>query len=227
MASETRVIPSLVATEDGSLTYLHPVHGASYRSLKGAVTESRLVFLDGSRLAHRPGHWRVLELGFGSGLNFQNTAEAARAAGVALTYVSLEPELIPSDLWLVDSAWKSATPQAPFRQGEITLNIASVRWQDHKPESAAFDAVFHDPFGPAVSPECWTLDSFRWAAKALAPDGVLATYGASSGARRAMREAGLQVGILPGAPGKREMTVAAHSASAISHARLWKAGQPG
>lgn len=226
MASKTRVIPSSVQTEDGSITYLHPEHGASYRSLKGATTESRLVFLDGSRLAQRSGHWRVLELGFGSGLNFQQTAQAASAAGVKLTYVSLEPELIEEELWLVDAPWKEARAGQPLTVGDVTLTIVPLRWQDYVAEAGGFDALYHDPFGPAVSADCWTTDSFRWAAGALAREGVLATYGASSGARRAMREAGLQVGILPGAPGKREMTVAAHTTEAISHSRLWKTGKP-
>lgn len=226
MASKTRVTPSAVTTEDGSITYLHPGHGASYRSLKGAITESRLVFLDGSRLAQRTSPWRVLELGFGSGLNFQHTAEAARAAGVSLSYVSLEPELMPADLWLVDEEWRAAVAGEPLGLGSVTLTIVPLRWQDYSPEPGAFDALYHDPFGPAVSPDCWTAKSFGWAAKALATHGVLATYGASSGARRSMRQAGLQVGILPGAPGKREMTVAGHTVEAISHSRLWKTGQP-
>lgn len=228
MAQEASLSPRVVITGDGSPTYLHPEHGASFRSLKGAVTESRTVFLAGSRLAHRQGTWRVLELGFGSGLNFQVTTQAAREAGVALEYVALEPYPMTPDLWLVDDCWRECAWGRPERQGQVTLVLQRASWQDFEPPAGHFDALYHDPFGPAVAPECWTADCFRWAARALARHGVLATYGASSAARRAMRQAQLQVGILPGAPGKREMTVASHRAELIAHARPWKrCHQPG
>lgn len=222
MATETRVIPERVLTEDGSPTYLHPQHKASYRSVKGATTESRWVFLTGSRLLERAGPWRVLELGFGSGLNFQLTAEAAREAGVELHYLALEAEPMPSEFWLVDDEWKTLQFGKALTHGQVHLTVQHAAWQTFSPPRGEFDVIYHDPFGPAVCPESWQAEAFRWAARALSPQGVLATYGASSGARRAMREAGLEVGILPGAPGKREMTVAAHSSSALEHARLWK-----
>lgn len=222
MATETQVIPERVLTEDGSPTYLHPGHKASYRSVKGATTESRWVFLDGSRLPERPGPWKVLELGFGSGLNFQLTAEAAKAAGVELHYLALESEPMPPEFWLVDDQWKTLEFAKPLTHDTLTLTVQRAPWQSFQPTEGGFDVIYHDPFGPAVCPESWQTEAFRWAAKALSPEGILTTYGASSGARRAMREAGLEVGILPGAPGKREMTVAAHSPAQLEHARLWK-----
>ena len=100
------------------------------------------------------------------------------------------------------------------------------RWQDSSLPRHAYQALYHDPFGPAVAPECWSVECFQWAAERLADDGVLATYGASSAARLAMKEAGLLVGVLPGAPGKREMTVAARDPDSISQARPWKRRAP-
>ncbi len=211
-----------VLTDDGSRTYLHPVHGASYRSTRGAATESRWVFLQGSRILERKGSWKVLELGFGTGLNFHLTSEAAAQASVDLTYVALEPDPMSADCWLVDDVWRSLKWGVLQQQGPIALTVHRQRWQDRSLESERYDAVYFDPFGPAVAPDCWTTDCFLWAKSALAEDGVLATYGASSAARQAMREAGLVVGILPGAPGKREMTVAGLSPEAISYAKLWK-----
>jgi tRNA U34 5-methylaminomethyl-2-thiouridine-forming methyltransferase MnmC len=211
-----------VPTGDGSCTYLHPGHGASYRSTKGARTESEWVFLRGSGLSERPGPWRVLELGFGSGLNFDVCCQAARQARVELHYVALEPEPMPAALWLVEPRWRGATWNEPFRQDHVTLALRRQRWQESDAESAHFDAVFHDPFGPAVAADCWSASCFAWAARALREDGVLATYGASTAARQAMREAGLCVAILPGAPGKREMTIAAHHPEVVARGRLWK-----
>jgi tRNA U34 5-methylaminomethyl-2-thiouridine-forming methyltransferase MnmC len=225
MGAAQSVRPPSIATADGSLTYLHPVHGASYRSTRGAATESRHVFLEGSGLVRRPSPWRVLELGFGSGMNFQTTQRAAREAGVELFYTALEPEPMDAQLWLVDPEWRSAVwGEACSREG-ITLTLERAGWQRVEPSPAAFEAVYHDPFGPAVAPECWTAECFRWAARALCGQGALATYGASSAARQAMLRAGLRVGVLPGAPGKREMTVAAHRPEALGEARPWRSAR--
>lgn len=222
VATEATGLVELVSTEDGSRTYLHPSHGASYRSLRGAATESRHVFLAGSRLLDRPSPWRVLELGFGTGLNFQLTHEAAREAGAELVYVAMEPEPMPSENWLVDPCWQGLEWGVPLLRETVTLQVHRSRWQDLNSDPGAFQALYHDPFGPSVAPECWSAECFRWGAHALSQDGILATYGASSAARHAMKAAGLYVGSLPGAPGKREMTVAALQTTAIEHAKPWK-----
>lgn len=213
---------SPVTTEDGSVTYHNSRVNATYRSVHGAASESRHVFLRGTRLETRPSPWRVLELGFGTGLNFATTLEAALAHGVELHYTSLEPNLIPSELWLIPEAWRSLTPDEPFRIGPVTLTIVRSRWQEYTPLAASFDAVYHDPFGPGAAPECWEAPCFAWSHAAIAPEGVLATFGASSAARRALKAAGYLVGSQPGAGGKREMTVASKSAEAISEAKPWK-----
>lgn len=211
-----------VLTDDGSLTYLHPTHGASYRSIRGAETESRWVFLQGSGITTRSERWTVLELGFGTGLNFQLTADAARQRDVALNYVSLEPDPMPNDLWLVEQQWRTLEWGSPLRHDKLHLSVHKSRWQDWSAPPETFDAIYFDPFGPAVAPDCWSEACFSWASRALRGDGVLATYGASSAARHAMKAAGLSVGILPGAPGKREMTVAGLTPEAIDHAKPWK-----
>ena len=209
-------------TKDGSFTYRNNEVGATYRSTNGALTESRYTFLQGTRLQDRPSPWKVLELGFGTGLNFRVTAEAAQAIGVELEYVSLEPAPMPPELWLVPYEWKSLKMNEPLQVGSISLTVVNARWQDFEPPSAHFQAVYHDPFGPGQAPECWESSCYQWSLRALQKDGILATFGASGAARRAMKEAGYLVGSLPGAPGKREMTVASPSADAVSFAKPWK-----
>ena len=204
-----------VLTRDGSLTYRHLELGVTYRSLGGASSESDYVFVAGSGLLARPGDWRVLELGFGSGLNFARTL--IHLGSRALDYLSCEPEPLDPALWLVPPEWQDSTLE---ERGRVRRRLCG-RWQDCQLPADYFHAYFHDPFDPRTAPDCWTVDCFAWADQALAGDGVLATYGAATAARRAMREAGLAVGVLPGTGGKREMTVASKNPAAISHARSW------
>lgn len=211
-----------IVTSDGSITYFNTEIGASYRSVHGAESESRQVFLQGTGLDERPSPWRVLELGFGTGLNFQVTHQAAKKAGIGLEYVSLEPSPLPEELWLVDEDWRDLDFDQPKKIGQIQLSIIKKRWQDFIAPTNYFHVFYHDPFGPGQAPECWTAECFRWSAAALTQDGVLATFGAASAPRQAMKDAGYAVGRLPGANGKREMTVASKSEAAIAKAKPWK-----
>lgn len=219
---ESEDVLTPIVTEDGSLTYLNTGVNATYRSVHGARSESRHVFLRGTRLERRASLWRVLELGFGTGLNFAVTLEAAVEKGVELQYVSLEPNPIPREFWLLPNRWKELSFNQSFQVENVTLTVVARRWQDYQPKTGHFDAVYHDPFGPGAAPECWEAPCFAWSYQALSKEGVLATFGASSAARRALKEAGFLVGSEPGAGGKREMTVASKSAQAIAIAKPWK-----
>lgn len=163
-------------------------------------------------------------MGFGTGLNFATTLRAAGKAGCGLEYVSLEPSPIPPEHWLLEPHWKGLVLNQAMSSGTATLTVVQRRWQDYQPEEGYFHACYHDPFGPGVSPDCWTPDCFRWSFQALTADGVLATFGAAGATRRAMKEAGFFVASLPGAKPKREMTVASKSEESIAHGKPWKRG---
>lgn len=210
-----------IETKDGSVTYRNTVVGATYRSVNGARSESKHVFLEGTRLSDRPDCWRVLELGFGTGLNFSVTLEKALVEGVNLEYVSLEPNPLPPELWLTPEEWRQP-PGSEHIQGGVSLTVLPARWQEFSPKTESFHAVYHDPFGPGQAPECWEEACFRWSYEALTRDGILATFGASGAARRAMKRAGFFVGSAPGALGKREMTVASPTERPIEFAKPWK-----
>ena len=77
-----RTCTSLVRTADGLDTLYSARYGQTYHSRHGAGTEARHVFLDGSGVADRLADGlptRVLEVGFGTGLNFFLTAQQATA----------------------------------------------------------------------------------------------------------------------------------------------------
>lgn len=211
-----------IITADGSVTYMSPQVGAPYRSVYGAKTESQHVFIEGTRLIQRDSPWRVLELGFGTGLNFHTTAQAALKAEVELEYTALEPFPLPAEHWLVDEPWRTSRLGEKHRVGSICLTIENRRWQEFDLLSSFFNAGFHDPFAPRQAPDCWTVKCFQWWAERLTDDGILATFGASTAGREAMAEAGFFIGRPPGANGKREMTVASKTESAIATVKPWR-----
>ena len=66
------VDPRLVVTADGSHSFLLPTLGEHYHSTNGAIVEARTVFIRYGyehAIAYRTAHLRILEVGFGTGLN--------------------------------------------------------------------------------------------------------------------------------------------------------------
>lgn len=82
-------------TDDGSATLFVPELNEHYHSVKGARTESQHIFVDMGLKASAAPHPRILEIGFGTGLNALLTLEAAEAAQRPVHYTGIE--LYPLD----------------------------------------------------------------------------------------------------------------------------------
>jgi tRNA U34 5-methylaminomethyl-2-thiouridine-forming methyltransferase MnmC len=86
-------------TDDNSPTLVQTSSGDSMHSGCGAVAETRHVYLNGSGVAQRladQAATRVLELGFGTGMGWLLTADAAIASAAPLFYLGLENQLPPA-----------------------------------------------------------------------------------------------------------------------------------
>ena len=213
-------------TPDGSLSLLSERYGELYSSRHGAVRQSRIVFLNGTDTSGHPSP-RVLEVGFGLGLNFRTTLGDASGRGAALSYHAFEAYPLPAEvlaevaagethpLWQVLlAAWDAGAEAGTL---SVTHASASLRVDFADVSAAALpngwaSAVYLDGFSPAKNPEVWTPDFLARLAASLAPGGKLATYSAAGAVRRGLRAAGLSVdkrrGQAYGLVGKREFLVA-------------------
>lgn len=218
-------------TADGSITLRNLPQNVLYRSESGAKGESEHVFLRGSALPAREEGWRVLELGFGTALNFLITAASARQLGRTLHYVAVDaapipPEFVPEgypDSQLARELLRASRelnePQTRATEG-IRLELHPRCWQETELRIDPVHAVFHDPFDPKVNPDCWTVEAFAWSRSLIQPTGRLATYSAAGHIRRAMRDAGYVVARGEGYGQKREMTLASPTESALAPHRI-------
>jgi tRNA U34 5-methylaminomethyl-2-thiouridine-forming methyltransferase MnmC len=219
-------------TADGSLTLYSARYGEAMHSAFGAVSEARWVFLQGSGVAARLSKrqaTRVLEVGFGTGLNFFLTADEARRKRARLDYTALEHTLVDADTVrtlgydrhlstdvLEDylSAREALPPQPETGRYALeivpgvtlTLVLGDARgaaWEGH------FHAVYHDAFSPEANPELWDVAFLSRLAEALEPAGKLASYCVKGEVRRRLQALGLETAKRPGPPGgKREVLVA-------------------
>ena len=220
--------PARRETADGSATLFSERYGQTFHSHHGAVTESRHVFLEGSGVAarlRRGATTRVLEVGFGSGLNFLLSSQLAAEAGAGLYYVALERELLPAALlaslgyvrWAPEPLaalleFRRGLPERPqpgtylLETGRTLLELRLGPAQEAEIEVDAYHAIYHDAFSPDANPELWSGAFLERLAAALADGGALVSYTVKGEVRRRLAAAGLEVAKVAGPPGgKREM----------------------
>lgn len=213
----------IVTTGDGSHSLYVPALDEQYHSRHGALQESLHVFIG---MGYR--HWlqqgasavRILEIGFGTGLNALLTVGEARQSAVPHMYIGVEAyPLSMEEAAQLNYAQHLATPEAekdferlhaaPWGEtvailDNFELHKLQVRIEDFA-RDAPVDIIYFDAFAPNKQPELWTQAIFKKMFQLLRPGGLLVTYCAKGDVRRAMLAAGFDVARIPGPPGKREM----------------------
>lgn len=206
-------------TDDGSQTLYVPSLDEHYHSVKGALTESLHIFIK-SGLHHsvKPSP-RILEIGFGTGLNALLTvAEAIHGRDIHYTsleryplsqaivsqidYASLvDKSISPFFQQLHDATWNTTIDILPtFHLHKVETDFTAYQFTD------TYDLIYYDAFAPEKQPEMWTQDIFHRMYAILNPGGILVTYCAKGIVRRMLQSAGFTVERLPGPPaGKREI----------------------
>lgn len=221
----------LRTTKDGSHTVYSGQFDQHYHNPNGAVDESRQVFFEKSDILEKLKNGddiRVLETGFGTGLNFLLLLDYAKKMGSDSRIVFESVEAFPLSvdesgslnyeqfldadiksteiLTTVFKGLKAAANTYHFEKAELRLWLGSFEsWQI---TSTGVDYFFHDPFSPEANPELWNPQTFEKLKSHASENAILATYCAASKARGAMAKAGWLVARAPGALGKREMTIA-------------------
>jgi tRNA U34 5-methylaminomethyl-2-thiouridine-forming methyltransferase MnmC len=223
-----------VRTADGSFSFWSDRYAQHYHSTHGAVTESEHVFFktpDVEGFARANHRINVFEAGFGTGTNFFLAAGHAQKTDSALTFMSVEKyPLTPQDIRFVTAnrfedvcvnmvsglfenlqeGWNTVSTE------RVILHLFYGDFYRIESIPAPPDFLFHDAFSPEVNPELWDVRVFEMLKAWSAPHVKLTTYAASVRARAAMAAAGWHIGRASGAPGKREMTIAALDPAQLS-----------
>ncbi|MDR0907734.1 MAG: tRNA (5-methylaminomethyl-2-thiouridine)(34)-methyltransferase MnmD [Rikenellaceae bacterium] len=206
--------PTIEHTADGSATLRSPLTGETYHSTRGAVGESRHVFIESGFLATACDPVAVLEVGFGSGLNAWLTLLETLHKARTVRYTAVELYPVPQDIaarlgYTSDPRFVAMHAAEWGYPTEIccgfTLRKLNVDVTAEPALGGGFDVVYFDAFAPDTQPEMWTPRLFETIYEAMNPGGVLVTYSAKGTVRRAMQQAGFAVEKLPGALGKRHM----------------------
>ena len=206
-----------------------PRFGDRYHSENGGLTQARRVFLHGCGLpeawAGQP-QWRILETGFGFGLNFLVTWAAWRAdlqrptllhfvsteawpvsAGDLLRATSVHPELAPLAEALQRQWWGllPGVHRLRFDEGRVLLTLYVGDTQAMlRQQNLTVDSIYLDGFSPQRNPESWDLHTLKAVARCCHRGTQLATWTIARAVRDGLAQCGFEVNRVPGVPPKRD-----------------------
>ena len=206
-----------------------PRFGDRYHSENGGLDQAHQVFLHGCGLpaawAGRA-QWRILETGFGFGLNFLVTWAAWRvdvqrprllhfisteawpvSAADLLRAASAHPELAPLAQELHDQFWGllPGVHRLTFDGGRVLLTLCIGDAQTVlRQQEWTVDSVYLDGFSPQRNPDLWNLHTLKAVARCCRRGTRLATWTIARAVRDALTQCGFNVEKVPGVPPKRD-----------------------
>lgn len=213
----------LTQTADGSNTLFNETIGEHYHSANGALQESKHVFikagLEHSIANNANQEIKILEVGFGTGLNFILSFAYCAANNIKLSYTGIEAfplsrdlieqmgysTYVPTDLWrkFIES-YDEALVRPQQLSSHCELTIAHHTLENFK-DDGLFDVVYYDAFSVQHQPAMWTNEIIAHACSFLKKGGIFVSYAITGNLKRAVKSCGFEIEKLPGAPGKREM----------------------
>ncbi|MEZ4722459.1 MAG: tRNA (5-methylaminomethyl-2-thiouridine)(34)-methyltransferase MnmD [Flavobacteriales bacterium] len=216
--AEDKLAPRIIESGDGSHTLRVDALNENYHSHKGAIRESMHVFIRMGLEAIQKSNIRILEVGFGTGLNALLSALNAGEKHVHYTSLETYPldASITEKLNYVHQIDDERAPiifealhQAPWNEStqitdQFQLEKRHTSLQAFEPK-AKFDLIYYDAFAPHAQPELWEPVIWEKLYAMMSAGAVLVTYCAKGQVRRDMQSAGFWVERLEGPPGKREM----------------------
>lgn len=215
----------IIITGDGSHTLILPNEKESYHSVHGAITESVHVYVKSGLLQlikNGKKQIRILEVGFGTGLNALLTWEKAKQENLFIDYHCLEPYPLSHEIWsklnYPDLLGHTGTDTVFYSLHEsnwntkIQIDEEFMFTKHDRPigqavlEENYYDLVYFDAFAPQVDPEMWSEHVFSRLYKSMVCNSILTTYSAKGQVKRTLRKVGFIIESLEGPKGKREIT---------------------
>jgi tRNA U34 5-methylaminomethyl-2-thiouridine-forming methyltransferase MnmC len=206
-------------TEDGSHTVYLPDLEEPYHSIHGALRESKHVYIMHGLQTVDKEHIRILEAGFGTGLNALLTLAETGRSGQSVYYHTVDKYPLDPHVYRsinhenmvegIPPGTLTKMHEAPWGRDlrltdhfSLYKELSDFRTMD---PPGRYDLVYFDAFDPQKQPHLWTPEVFSSISRLTHTGAVLVTYSARGSVRRALESNDFHVDKVPGPPGKRDM----------------------
>ena len=210
----------IIITGDRSHSVLNQELNEYYHSDKGAISESKHVYIENGLSQIKKNLINILEIGFGTGLNALLSYQYAKNNELNVNYITIEKYPLPAeliqqlnyaDLLSLDNnllnkmhecIWNQKVKIAKrFQLFKLQMDVLEFDFS-MLPE---IDLVYYDAFSPSKQPEIWDKDIFVKIYQKMAANSLLTSYSSAGIVKRGLRAAGFNVRRKPGADGKFHM----------------------
>jgi len=213
----------IITTHDGSHSVYSNKYKASYHSNFGAIEEAITVFLsagfDAKRFSAVNNQIRILEMGFGSGLNAFLSYIHNLKYHFDVVYHSIESDPISEENWkalnyseiLGHTEIFEMMHREPWNSeiglsDSFTLKKIHSKIEELELEAESYDIIYYDAFAPSCQSFLWTEEVHLPIYNSLKRNGILVTYCAQGKFKRMLKDIGYTIESLPGPSKKKEMT---------------------
>ena len=213
----------IIKTSDGSHTIYNSELNETYHSLHGSINESNTIYIQNGLEYYLKKKSRkkinILEVGFGTGLNFLLTNIFFERRKENIFYHTIEPYPLPNEVIEklnyvseVGEQYKDIFSLSHNLEND-KKNYISESLEFLKSETSLentiltdkYDIIFYDAFAPSKQPSMWKRINLEKIFSHMKNGSVLVTYCSSGQFKRDLKSIGFKVDVLPGPKGKKEM----------------------
>ena len=213
----------IIQTSDGSDTIYNSELNETYHSLHGSINESNTVYIQNGleyyikKISRKK--IKILEVGFGTGLNFLLTYSFLEKRKEKIFYHTIEPYPLPNEV-IEQLNYVSKVGEQYSEIFGLSHNLENDK-KNHISKNLEFlkskisledivltdnyDIIFYDAFAPSKQPSMWERKNIEKIYSNMNYDSVLVTYCSSGQFKRDLKSIGFKVDVLSGPKGKKEM----------------------
>ncbi|MEC7877959.1 MAG: tRNA (5-methylaminomethyl-2-thiouridine)(34)-methyltransferase MnmD [Bacteroidota bacterium] len=213
----------IIQTSDGSHTIYDESLNETYHSIHGSINESNHVYVNAGLkqfiYESRKKHVNILEVGFGTGLNFLLLYDFLKKRNIKVDYHTIEPNPLNDSvleklnfskiIGSVDEIFKIIHKSKTDELVEIDKKITFLKSVDTieniKLKERKYDIIFFDAFAPSKQPDIWSYNNLNKIHSSMGEDSILVTYCSSGKFKKTLHDLGFKVEVLDGPKGKKEM----------------------
>ena len=214
---------NIINTSDGSHTLYNEKINETYHSIHGAIQESEYIYINSGInyfiKNHKKEKIKILEIGFGTGLNALLTYKFSLSNKYTFHYNTIESNPLKMEIVnklnyidILGKKYRDIFTLIHSQKSDEEIEISSklffnkqiIRLEEFKSKKK-YDIIFFDAFAPSKQPNIWRAQNLQKVYDAMEKNAILVTYCSSGKFKKTLEKLGYKIEVISGPPGKKEM----------------------